>query len=57
MHVMKPKDFHNDLSKTSEAELLTLAVKQINGKDLLPHRTAEARKFMKKVRFVRSKKS
>ena len=52
---MKPKDFHNDLSKISEKELLALAMKQINGRDLLPHRTAQAREMLKKARFVKSK--
>jgi hypothetical protein len=53
---MKPKDFHNDLSKISEAELLALAMKQINGRDLLPHRTAQVREMLKNAKFVHSKK-
>ena len=53
---MKPKDFHHDLSKISKEELLELAIKKINGKDLLPHRTAQAREMLKNAKFVDSKK-
>jgi hypothetical protein len=53
---MKAKDLHIDLSKMSEAEVLALAMKQINGRDLLPHRTAQAREMLKNAKFARPKK-
>jgi len=53
---MKPKDFHNDLSKISKEELLALAMKQLGTRDAFPHRTAQAREMLKNAKFVDSKK-
>ena len=54
---MKTKDLHVDLSKMSEAEVLALAMQQLDGKDPLPHRTAQVREMLKNAKFVvRSRK-
>lgn len=53
---MKTKDLHVDLSKMSEAEVLALAMQQLDVKDPLPHRTAQVREMLKNAKFVRSRK-
>ena len=56
--IMKIKGFENDpkISKMSEEEILALAMKQINGRDLAPHRTAQAREILKNIKLVPWKK-
>ncbi|HEV2481885.1 MAG TPA: hypothetical protein VGS79_19595 [Puia sp.] len=56
--IMKIKGFENDpkISKMSEEEILALAMKQINGRDLAPHRTAQGREILKNIKLVPWKK-